>query len=1366
MFVQSLGPFEGEKIYSYPSQNLCPSNELKNYSETIEIGIDSKYHQNMVVGYKGSLIFNAEFNSNYSNIFDPETIEQETIFTTIIYNNKHSLNTTCRLWKPTDEIKIVCDNVFFELGYHSVRIGNKSFEYRNKYLINVNFFGEKDFTFKQIDTDLPFWKEVGYSNIYHKNHADDLNIHYDEPLITTTFEEEENITELYIKYEDNQRPKYIGYYGFLNFVVDFNDSETNIFNSSDIEEKTNFNTTITDDNSNLVRALCKLWKPTNEKLNLFCQLINNYYTFDYYKYHSFDLKSSSFYYNDQKFVIIQNNSLSFYPVRSDIPFLYSSKQVLNIDENIQTYYLTFKIGDYHNELLFMKDAEGIGEIIVLDECSVEGKELKCKLEKDTIEEYTLHDGQKFLIFNSYPYNENDIIDNRNYIPSIYDIYINYPFSKKNISVEIVKLLEDNIDRNNYIAYETNVTDIANIYSSNFTLALSNRNDLKCSMRKSIGISLTMICIMDKEGEFSLGQIQDQTILNNINIKYNFVIQPINNNEKCKISGEGGSMIFALPKVLDFTSKDKIYTIFAMKSSRKLSNIRLNPDEDEIECRNYNATHKGCEVRKTHFKNLDTLYYYTYHSNHNDKSIIFYESSPLKVILPKNEIYIWIKKENNKDKIKLKEKDPVIVLVTDFNNKKLKKFNNNDNITFTGTFLCEREEKYYDAICSFITINDDNLRIICKFKTTFYRSDIYLLYTTLNHNNYKIFIEQKKGIEFELCNDSYIPLLYSDRQEINIKDNESLYELKFDIVEYNNEPLFIYGSNNNYANFDSCDNNTNEITCQISKEILEEILVKNNEQFKVGAMSDIKGILSFEHISNITIKYENVQKQDIYLEINEIIGGSTKKGVPVGLVTNVTEIPNFISAKFDDMKYFKKVTGRPLILFYNYSFDIDYKMKSNYTEEVIINDIHYKYNFRIQPSKFEGNISVKEEGANILLSYPQELIYTLEDREFNIMFIMDDPTLEENIKIDYYAENKLHCSNLNRMKLCTVSKFDFKRKLNRIYYMSFYYKSQNRMYYDLSPINVTKPFELYIHTDSESLLIGDKGILHFQTDLDDSIENVFNDSNIEEDTHFSTTINCFFMQYRYLSCHLWKNTNNIVFIFCEFYQKISCEYFGINGANFIYNKLDVNIKRRDYMYFVQLEKPIPLLYSKSQTINIEEGKNTYYLKFKAENYQNEKVIIQIGNINKIILDKWTRGNNELIFPINKSEIEEYYISDYLDFNIYYPYSRGPLIRMPLIDKVFVNYNISKIDLNITIDKLLEYQIDKNNIVAYEVKTNVTNLSNFVTKWFQLDFFILFFSKKFNCKFKKAYENPLYLLCEIIFDYGYFNLDEIKKEIILN
>ena len=109
------------------------------------------------------------------------------------------------------------------------------------------------------------------------------------------------------------------------------------------------------------------------------------------------------------------------------------------------------------------------------------------------------------------------------------------------------------------------------------------------------------------------------------------------------------MIFALPKVLDFTSKDMIYTIFAMKFSRKLSNIRLNPDEDEIECRNYNATHKGCEVRKTHFKNLDTGYYYTYHSNHNDKSIIFYESSPLKSFYQRMKYIFGLKKKTIKIK---------------------------------------------------------------------------------------------------------------------------------------------------------------------------------------------------------------------------------------------------------------------------------------------------------------------------------------------------------------------------------------------------------------------------------------------------------------------------------------------------------------------------------------------------------------------------------------------------------------------------------------------------------------------------------------------------------------------------------------------
>ena len=229
VFAQSLSSLDTEKISFNQSQIQYKLNEPKNHSESIEIGVDSKYHQDMVIGYKGTLVFITKIGDNAQNIFDPETLEKESPFTTtIIDENHHVKNITCRLGKPNNEIKVLCNVNFLEKGPYSVRIGNQSFIYRSKYLINVNFYGEKDFTFQQIDTYIPFGKDNEYYNTNLKDYVDDLNIHYGSPLINDTLPEEENATELYIEYEDNQEKKYIGYEGILNFVLDFNDSETNI----------------------------------------------------------------------------------------------------------------------------------------------------------------------------------------------------------------------------------------------------------------------------------------------------------------------------------------------------------------------------------------------------------------------------------------------------------------------------------------------------------------------------------------------------------------------------------------------------------------------------------------------------------------------------------------------------------------------------------------------------------------------------------------------------------------------------------------------------------------------------------------------------------------------------------------------------------------------------------------------------------------------------------------------------------------------------------------------------------------------------------------------------------------------------------
>ena len=206
----------------------------------------------------------------------------------------------------------------------------------------------------------------------------------------------------------------------------------------------------------------------------------------------------------------------------------------------------------------------------------------------------------------------------------------------------------------------------------------------------------------------------------------------------------------------------------------------------------------------------------------------------------------------------------------------------------------------------------------------------------------IIVEQDEPIEVT-SDYQDISFLYSERQTINIFANTSLYEIKFFNVEdeFKNELLYIYGSNNNYAMLDNCQKsifNPEEVICTISKEKIEEILSINNEQFKVGAITEGFGIYQFLHILNITINYENVQKENIYLEIKEIMGGTTETDVPIGFVTNATYIPNFISAKFEDIKFFKKTVKMPLMLFYSYSSEGDYNFKFNNTKEMVKNDI--------------------------------------------------------------------------------------------------------------------------------------------------------------------------------------------------------------------------------------------------------------------------------------------------------------------------------------------------------------------------------------------------------------------------------------------
>ena len=78
--IRNLNLFEDEKISFNPSQIQITSNELKDDSNIIEIDILSEKNKNILVGLNGILCLKTEYSDLKSNLFDPETIEQDTSF--------------------------------------------------------------------------------------------------------------------------------------------------------------------------------------------------------------------------------------------------------------------------------------------------------------------------------------------------------------------------------------------------------------------------------------------------------------------------------------------------------------------------------------------------------------------------------------------------------------------------------------------------------------------------------------------------------------------------------------------------------------------------------------------------------------------------------------------------------------------------------------------------------------------------------------------------------------------------------------------------------------------------------------------------------------------------------------------------------------------------------------------------------------------------------------------------------------------------------------------------------------------------------------------------------------------------------------
>jgi len=899
-------------------------------------------------------------------------------------------------------------------------------------------------------------KKSGY---YYLNQTNDIRhksfIHYESFPIKVILPE--NLLEIYVNDEDNKDTMVIGKNGFLNFVTNYTD-EKDIFDISDIEEKTYFNTTISRENDNdyHFKITCRLWKPKNDKIRLLCKSNEGLL------YGKIKIHSAFFSYKKYKIALVSTMSFKIQTqiVPENVPFLYSDKNIINIEEDKQYYDFKFKIEEYNNEILFFQRKKMSSDMyltdLILEDCNAEKKELTCKIEKEKLIESLFYNGEIFeLGFLSFNIQYKFLC--------VLDITINYNISKKeDVFVGITKLLQNNIDSLDYIPYETNITSISNVISSLFEYN-TNIDTYNCKMKKSATKPLLFLCLKQNyqtKTKYSLGENKTEVILNNIHIKYNFRIQPVNRPEEFTMKNDRIGVSIRYPTKLDFNKSDLIQIYFILNEPRNFRGIRLNPESEELDCEELNYKFKKCLVPKTHFYLKQSGYYYTYYLNGENGLNIYYAISPFLVSLPKGDVLIInIKKEDNKNIIKIGNKGTISLITDYYDSNDI--FNSSDieeNTKFKAEFF---GNKNYEANCRLWKPKNEKIRMICKFDKNLENGNIKLnrVFSEYKGKNFTIYSDDNFIVE-QL--NSNIAFLYADKQEIYINNNTDSYEIIFKKDAYYNEPLMLYKNEMKKINLE-CNEQEKQIICNITKDKLLEILSYNGENYYLAQLTNSEGLYIFDSVLNITINYNNIEKKDIYINIEKIHTEFTEKNNFIVYETNITDINRIITDYFilasernDNLECIfksnnqKNKNDEKLLLLCKAL--IPGKSSLGEIKKINLTQINILYNLIIVNSKNEEEYTISDkQGTIISLVYPEELDFNSND-SYIIRYATDYPERLKGIKLNIESSDELKCEDKNGFKQCIVPKNHFNQEG---YYYTYYNNSfgNKSIAYEASTIKI-------------------------------------------------------------------------------------------------------------------------------------------------------------------------------------------------------------------------------------------------------------------------------------------------------------------------
>ena len=124
--------------------------------------------------------------------------------------------------------------------------------------------------------------------------------------------------------------------------------------------------------------------------------------------------------------------------------------------------------------------------------------------------------------------------------------------------------------------------------------------------------------MNREGTFSLEEIKEEIILDKINAKYNFRIQPANITNQCEVKNVIRKKIyikFVYPLVLNYNLYDDI-NIYIYWDLNPFYNIILNPSSGKMKkCKSLGSGINRCTISKSYYDGKKNGYYPIFYLNY-------------------------------------------------------------------------------------------------------------------------------------------------------------------------------------------------------------------------------------------------------------------------------------------------------------------------------------------------------------------------------------------------------------------------------------------------------------------------------------------------------------------------------------------------------------------------------------------------------------------------------------------------------------------------------------------------------------------------------------------------------------------------------